>query len=100
MFARRLARKARWLAIGPLLFALAGCATVKKEEPVRLVWPPPPLAPRIEFVRSVISDEDLNKDTTFSQALLNFLAGEKPKPNRIVEPMGLAVSDDGQRLYV
>ena len=100
MFTRRIARKAQWLAIGGLILALAGCATAKKEEPLRLVWPPPPLAARIEFVRSVISDEDLNKDTTFSQNLLNFLAGEKPKANRIVEPMGLAVSDDGQRLYV
>ncbi len=90
-----------WFVFGGLLAALAGCATVpKKEEPVRLVWPPPPLTPRIEFVRSIVSDENLGRDTTFTQSLLNFLAGEKPPPNRIVEPMGLAVSDDGQRLYV
>ncbi len=80
--------------------ALAGCATTPREEPVRLVWPPPPLTARIEFVRSIVSDEDLGKDTTFSQTLLNLLAGEKPAPNRVVEPMGLAISDDGQRLYV
>jgi sugar lactone lactonase YvrE len=86
------------VAVGFLVFA--GCATAPKEEPVRLVWPPPPLTARIEFVRSIVSDEDLGRDTTFSQALVNFLAGEKPPPNRIVEPMGLAVSDDGQRLYV
>ncbi len=82
------------------ILAIAGCATAPKEEPVRLVWPPPPLKPRIEFVRSIISDQDLNRDTTFSEKLLAFLAGEKPLPNRIVEPMGLALSDDGQRLYV
>ncbi len=86
------------VAVGVLV--LAGCATAPKEEPVRLVWPPPPLNPRIEFVRSIVSDEDLGRDTTFSQTLVNFLAGEKPPPNRIVEPMGLAVSDDGKRLYV
>ncbi|MBI4269807.1 MAG: hypothetical protein HY615_05690 [Candidatus Rokubacteria bacterium] len=80
---------------------MAGCATVpQKPETVRLVWPPLPLTARIEFVRSVVSDEDLGRDTTFSQHLMNFLAGQKPTPNRIVEPMGLAVSDDGQRLYV
>lgn len=89
------------MAIGILLAALAGCATApRKEEPVRLVWPPPPLTARIEFVRSIVSDADLGKDTTFTQTLLNFLGGEKPPPNRIVEPMGLAISDDGQRLYV
>ncbi len=86
--------------IGILL--LAGCATVpeKREGPMRLVWPPPPLEARIEFVRSIVSDEDLGRDTTFSQKLINFLAGEKVTPNRIVEPMGVAVSDNGQRLYV
>ena len=98
----RLIRQHRALMVVALTSALvaAGCATAPKEEPVRLVWPPPPLKPRIEFVRSIVSDEDLGRDTTFSQALVNFLAGEKPPPNRIVEPMGLAVSDDGQRLYV
>lgn len=72
----------------------------EKPEQMRLVWPAPPLTARIEFVRSVVSDEDLGKDTTFSQTLVAFLAGEKPPPNRVAEPMGLAVSDDGQRLYV
>lgn len=101
MLTQKIARnKARWFAIGGLLLALAGCATAKKDEPVRLVWPPPPLNARIEFVRSIISDADLGRDTTFSESLVNFLAGEKPKPNRVVEPMGLAVSDDGERLYV
>ena len=85
---------------GMALLALAGCATVPEKPVERLVWPPSPLTTRIEFIRSVVSDQDLGRDTTFAQALLNFLAGEKPAPNRIVEPMGLAVSDDGQRLYV
>ncbi len=89
------------VAASALLLVLAGCATVpRKEEVVRLVWPPPPLQARVEFVRSIVSDEDLGKDTTFSQLLLNFLGGQKAPPSRIVEPMGLAVSDDGQRLYV
>ncbi|MDO8478694.1 MAG: SMP-30/gluconolactonase/LRE family protein [Candidatus Rokubacteria bacterium] len=89
------------VAVGVLLVALSGCATApKREEPVRLVWPPPPLTARVEFVRSIVSDVDLGRDTTFSQKLFAFLAGDKPAPNRIIEPMGLAISDDGQRLYV
>lgn len=80
---------------------LASCATKpKQEEPVRLVWPAPPLTARIEFVRSIASEKDLKRDTTFSQKLLNWLGGVKAPPKRIVEPMGLAVSDDGQRVYV
>ena len=98
-----------WLRVGGLpLLAIAGlglllssCATAPpKREEVRLVWPPPPLTTRIEFVRSIVSDENLGRDTTFTERLLNFLGGEKPTANRIVEPMGVAVSDDGQRLYV
>lgn len=101
MVTQEIARnKAHWITIAGLLLATAGCATVQKKGPVRLVWPPPPQPARIEFVRSVVSEEDLNKDTTFSQSLLNFLSGEKPPANRIVEPMGLAISKDGQRLYV
>jgi DNA-binding beta-propeller fold protein YncE len=89
------------VAATALLLLIAGCATVaKQEEQARLVWPPPPLPARIEFVRSIVSDEDLGRDTTFSQRLAAFLTGEEPMPNRIVEPMGLAISDDGQRLYV
>lgn len=79
---------------------MAGCATAPKQEQERLVWPAPPLTTRIKFVRSIASEEDLGRDTTFSQQVLNFLAGVTPPPKHIVEPMGLAVSDDGQRLYV
>jgi DNA-binding beta-propeller fold protein YncE len=94
-------RRYGWVAVGVLLVALGGCATApKREEQARLVWPPPPLTARVEFVRSIVSDEDLGRDTTFSQKLFAFLAGDKPAPNRIIEPMGLAISDDGQRLYV
>lgn len=65
-----------------------------------MVWPEPPEVARIEFIRNIVSDEDLNKDTTANQAILNFLAGEKPSANRITEPMGIAVSEDGARVYV
>lgn len=101
LFRRLIRATVGGILIGGLLVTFGGCATAPEQaEPVRLVWPPPPLPARIEFVRSIVSDEDLGRDTTFSQRLFNFLGGEKPAPNRIVEPMGLAVSDDGQRLYV
>src|SRR5262245_65754435 len=68
-------------AVGAIVgLLLAGCATAPKKEETRLVWPPPPLKGRIEFVRSIISDKDLERDTTFSERLVAFLAGEKPEP--------------------
>ena len=84
-----------------LVAVLAGCATTAAPpKETRLAWPEPPEQARIEFVRAISSDEDLNKDTTATASILKFLEGEKPSINRIVEPMGLAVSDDGNRLYV
>ena len=88
------------IAVG-LSVMLASCVTAPPPaEMKRPVWPAPPLTARIEFVRSIVSDEDLGRDTTSSQRLANFLGGEKPPANRIAEPMGLAVSDDGNRVYV
>lgn len=83
-----------------LLVVLAGCATAPQEEMKRLVWPAPPLPTRIEFVRSLTSDKDINEDVTFSEKLAEFLSGAKPPANRIAEPMGIVVSDDGNRIYV
>ena len=85
-----------------LIVQIGGCATAPEKtasEP-HLVWPPAPQKARIRFVRSIYGEQDLNHDTTFSENLHDFLAGEKPKLTDIVQPMGLAVSDDGQRLYV
>jgi len=87
------------LALATLL--VAGCASAPPpvEEP-KLVWPAPPEPPRIQFVRSITSQEDLKADTTFTAAMATFLAGEQIPDGRIASPAGLAVSADGQRLYV
>ena len=88
------------IALG-LLSLMAGCAARKPpEQPLRLVWPAPPEKTRIEFVRSISSQKDVNEDTTFTQTLVNFLAGIKPPPDVLTEPMGVAVSDDGNVVYV
>jgi len=82
-----------------VLAALAGCVSAPVEQ-VRPVWPPPPEQARIEFLRSLASDQDLKNDTTFSDDLSEFLSGKKPPANHLAEPMGIAVSDDGNRIYV
>lgn len=94
-------RVARWIAIGALILA-AGCGAQQTEpqKDTRLVWPPPPEKTRIQFLRSIASDEDVQHDTTFTQKIFDFLAGEKPKATQILEPNGIAVSDDGNVLYV
>jgi DNA-binding beta-propeller fold protein YncE len=89
-------------AIGLATLAIvAGCGTAPvKQEEKKMVWPAPPLPARIQFVRNITSERDLAGDTTYSEGLAAFLTGEKMPTGRIAEPTGLAVSDDGQRLYV
>ena len=93
--------KARRIVVGGLLLGLAGCATGREEQKlIRLVWPEPPAAPRIEFGRTIGSERDLGRDPTAAENLMEFLSGRKPPVWHLAEPMGLAVSDDGNRLYV
>lgn len=95
--------KALWLRAATavlLTLALADCATPPPVEETKLVWPPPPLTTRVRFLHSITSEIDLKSDTTFTQGLVSFLTGEKMPQGRIAEPIGLAVSDDGDRLYV
>jgi len=87
------------MAFVPLLMVGCGSAPPKPEEP-KLVWPAPPEPPRIMFERSITSEDDLKKDTTFTAAMATFLAGEQIPDGRIASPAGLAISADAQRLYV
>jgi DNA-binding beta-propeller fold protein YncE len=83
-----------------LILGLSDCATPPPVAETKLVWPAPPLPTRVRFVQSITSEKDLKADNTFSQGLAAFLTGEKMPAGRIAQPMGLAVSDDGERLYV
>ena len=85
-----------------VLGALAGgCASTppKKVSEIHLAWPAPPQEARIKYVRSIYGEDLFSHGSTFSDSLRDFLAGEKPRETELVQPMGLAVSDDGQRLY-
>ena len=97
---RRLTAALLGITVAAALSLLSACSSAPPKELTRLVWPEPPEKARIEFVRSIVSDEDLGKDTTATQTLLKFLEGEKPAKNRIVTPMGIALSEDGDRMYV
>jgi|GEM_PF-405744 len=84
-----------------LSLLLGGCASAPQKAPEKgLAWPPPPQRPRIVFVRSIYGADSVGHKTTASEKIANFLGGEKPKAGQLVQPMGVAVSDDGQRLYV
>jgi len=97
---RAVVRSAVTALCAAALLIVGGCATAPKPVETKLVWPPPPGVARIQFVRSIASDEDLEHDTTTTQKILNFLGGDKPTSNQFAEPTGIALSDDGSRIYV
>lgn len=71
---------------------VAGCAA--KQPTTDMFWPDPPDKPRVRFLRTLQSKSDLD-----GPVLLDTLVG-RDKEQALYQPMGLALSEDRQRLYV
>lgn len=95
---RHMTRGFAWI----LTLTLVGCATAPKKgaDFIRLMWPEPPLAPRIQFVQVLASERGLGRAATFGETFLEFLTGARPPLWHVYQPVDIAVSDDGQRVYV
>lgn len=79
-----------------IVFALlAGCAHAPPRPPV--VWPEAPDTPRIRFVTAFRHTDDLDTGS-WSRFRRSVLGGSNDPA--LHQPMGLAISDDGQRVYV
>jgi DNA-binding beta-propeller fold protein YncE len=76
--------------------SLAACAGAQKPRP-DVVWPLPPEKPRVKWVRSFASNDDL-KHGTLSAIGRAFLPGEAGVA--VAQPTGLALSPDERFLYV
>ncbi len=63
-----------------------------------LVWPSPPLRPRIRYIGSITSPEDIGHEKGFLRKVWDFIRGEVDD-ERIVRPMAIAV-DGKDRLLV
>ncbi len=85
-------RLALLLAAAPLLLACSHAPAYKA-----VTWPAPPEKPRIRFVRTFSSSEDVD-DSSWSRVKRAAL-GAGPSIT-LRQPMGLAVSPDGKRLYI
>lgn len=83
----------RCSAVAALL--AVGCAHAPRAE---VVWPAPPDKPRIRFVTAFAQTEDLNAESGWDDVRRKLL-GYSPEP-ALASPTGLAVSDDGHRLYI
>ena len=72
---------------------LTGCATRRASAPGPVFYPPSPDAPRLQFLKSFSSSDDLGDQGRFSR----FIIGKLP-PKPIVKPYGVTVH--GSCLYV
>ena len=87
------------------LFVAGACATTNAPDfqPTAAsgpAWPAPPLEARILYTRTLVSEESLDNEQSFGASLFALLTGTPPPRYHVYQPMDLAVSADGQRLYV
>ena len=84
-----------------LALLVAGCASAPKQgKLIELMWPEPPLTPRIKYVRAFGTERDLERKSSFSESFLKFLTGKVPPISQLYQPVDVAVSQDGNRFYV
>ncbi|MBI5170601.1 MAG: hypothetical protein HZA61_14020 [Candidatus Eisenbacteria bacterium] len=84
-----------WLAAAALV--LAARASFAGAPPAAPVWPPPPDRARVAFVESWSSPRDFARG--LFKRLSNFASGAASS-EAMVKPTGIAVSADGQRVWV
>jgi DNA-binding beta-propeller fold protein YncE len=80
-----------------LLFLATGCATGSKAGKEEILFPPPPDTPRIKYVRSFRSEDEINNSwfRKFLQAIV-----PHDTSNTIFGPTALALSPDETKVYV
>ncbi len=76
---------------------LTGCGGKKPLSNPDLVWPPPPEAPRIQFLKSISSSEDVEKKSWMDR--VKAFLFDKSETARLVKPYAVFATPNG-RLYV
>jgi DNA-binding beta-propeller fold protein YncE len=80
---------------------LAACTPARQAAPgaaLERIWPEPPAAPRIRYLRSFHNAEDLGIEKSFWQRLGEFISG--PASSHLVRPMAVVTDASGELIYV
>src|SRR5205823_2554762 len=85
-----------WLCALALIAIAAGCATRPKTDKTEYFFPPPPDAPRLQFLTSFSSEKQFRGHE--DKNLMTFLTGAKPAEKNFSKPYGAAVGD--KKIYV
>ena len=78
--------------------AVAGAGTpasVGAEVAAGPVWPAPPFAPRIRYVRSIGGPSDIGQHPSVWRRAASWLTGDRGEQNNLQKPLGVSVDDDG-----
>lgn len=70
--------------------------TSREQAEINLVWPPPPLQPRIRFVRTIARPADLGIKPSFFGRLLEIIVGKEE--SWLIRPTGVAAN--GQTIFI
>ena len=70
-----------------ILLLAVGCATTKKPQP-HVYFPGPPDEPRIQFLTSFSSEDELGGGSSFADFIVGTKKGEQP----VVKPYGIAIA--------
>ena len=81
----------------PILAFIAAAVACAHAEVKQVVWPDPPDPPRIRFVQAFRHSDDLDRSAWASVRRSIFGGSNDPA---LAQPMGVAVSADGHRVYV
>ncbi len=84
----------RWIALGSICLAVGCVSQTKKQPPGVTFFPPPPDEPRIQFLTSLNSEDDLGPQSKFSE----FVVGKEKVFRPLWKPYGVAVHSN--KLYV
>ena len=52
-----------------ILFSAACSSAVRRSEPTDLVWPPPPSQPRIKYIQSIYTEDDIGRTYSLKETL-------------------------------
>ncbi len=90
-----------WVLMFAFMLGVAGCATTPQplQMPMsdKIVWPPPPMKPRISWIQAIVTPADAGIRTGFWKRVASAIFGEEQV--RIVRPYGIHV-DRKKRIIV
>ncbi|MDQ1339787.1 MAG: hypothetical protein QG567_941, partial [Campylobacterota bacterium] len=80
----------------PIFIAIIFLLNLNAKEEAKLVWPPPPDEPKIEFVQTFAKAEDLKIKKSFWAKIWDFIAGNEDRV--LLKPYGLHIDKSGRYL--